>query len=115
MIIIIFTELASNSATAASFLAVIGSVAIGIGQDPLLFAIPVTMVASCAFMLPVATPPNAIVYGSGVMDIPQMIRAGLVLNIFFAILITLLTYFLFSSMLGIDIGVVPEGFSSVHF
>lgn len=111
LIIIMFTELASNSATAAAFLPVIGSVAIGIGQDPLLFAVPIAMVASCAFMLPVATPPNAIVYGSGVMDIPQMTRAGLVLNLFFAMLITLLTYFLFTLFLGIDIGVVPEGLS----
>ncbi len=113
IIIIMFTELASNSATAAAFLPVIASVAIGIGQDPLLFAIPVTMVASCAFMLPVATPPNAIVYGSGVMNIPQMVRAGLVLNLFFAMLITLLTYFLFTLFLGIDIGVVPEGISTL--
>lgn len=112
-IIIMFTELASNSATAAAFLPVIGAVAISIGQDPLLFAVPVTMVASCAFMLPVATPPNAIVYGSGVMSIPQMTRAGLVLNLFFAILITLLTYFLFAIMLGIDIGVVPQGISAL--
>lgn len=110
-IIIMFTELASNSATAASFMPVIGSVAISIGQDPLLFAIPVTMVASCAFMLPVATPPNAIVYGSGVMTIPQMTKAGLWLNLFFAIAITLLTYFLFTALMGIDIGVVPEGLS----
>lgn len=113
IIIIMFTELASNSATAAAFLPVIASVAIGIGQDPLLFAIPITMVASCAFMLPVATPPNAIVYGSGVMNIPQMVRAGLVLNLFFAMLITLLTYFLFTLFLGIDIGVVPEGISTL--
>ncbi len=103
LVIIMFTELASNSATAAAFLPVIGSVAIAIGYDPLLLAIPVAMVASCAFMLPVATPPNAIVYGSGVMTIPEMAKAGLVLNIFFAILITLLTYFLFTIILGIDI------------
>ncbi|MDX1636762.1 MAG: SLC13 family permease [Balneolaceae bacterium] len=112
-IIIMFTELASNSATAAAFLPVIGSVAISIGQDPLLFAVPVTMVASCAFMLPVATPPNAIVYGSGVMSIPQMTRAGMILNIGFAVLISLLTYFLFTLLLGIEIGVVPEGLSSL--
>lgn len=104
IVIIMFTELASNSATAAAFLPVIGSVAIGIGQDPLLFALPVALVASCAFMLPVATPPNAIVYGSGVMTIPEMAKAGLLLNLFFAILVTLLTYFVFSSMLGIQIG-----------
>ncbi|MCC5906047.1 MAG: SLC13/DASS family transporter [Balneolaceae bacterium] len=103
IVIIMFTELASNSATAAAFLPVIGSVAIGIGQDPLLFALPVALVASCAFMLPVATPPNAIVYGSGVMTIPEMAKAGLLLNLFFAILVTLLTYFVFSSMLGIQI------------
>ncbi|SMO79003.1 SLC13 family permease [Fodinibius sediminis] len=107
MVIIMFTELASNSATAAAFLPVIGSVAIGIGQNPLLFAVPVTMVASCAFMLPVATPPNAIVYGSGVMTIPEMSKAGLALNLCFVILITLMTYFVFSAILGIRIGHVP--------
>jgi solute carrier family 13 (sodium-dependent dicarboxylate transporter), member 2/3/5 len=111
IVIIMFTELASNSATAAAFLPVIGSVAIGVGQDPLLFALPVALVASCAFMLPVATPPNAIVYGSGVMTIPEMAKAGLLLNLFFAILVTLLTYFLFTMMLGIEIGQVPASIS----
>lgn len=112
LVIITFTELASNSATAAAFLPVIGSVAIIIGQDPLLLAVPVALVASCAFMLPVATPPNAIVYGSGVMTIPQMAKAGFTLNIFFAILVTLLTYFLFTVILGIEIGQVPASISS---
>lgn len=110
-VIIMFTELASNSATAAAFLPVIGSVAIAIGQDPLLLAIPVAMVASCAFMLPVATPPNAIVYGSGVMTIPEMAKAGFILNIFFALLITFLTYFLFTAILGIEIGQIPASFT----
>lgn len=112
-IIIMFTELASNSATAAAFLPVVGSVAIGIGQDPLLFAVPVAIVASCAFMLPVATPPNAIVYGSGVMSIPQMARAGLALNIFFAVLVAVLTYFLFTGLLGIELGSIPAGISQL--
>lgn len=103
LVIIMFTELASNSATAAAFLPVIGSVAVGIGQDPLLFALPVALVASCAFMLPVATPPNAIVYGSGVMSISQMARAGFLLNILFALLVTLLTYFLLVPLLGMTI------------
>jgi len=102
-VIIMFTELASNSATAAAFLPVIGSVAISIGQEPLLLAVPVALVASCAFMLPVATPPNAIVYGSGVMTIPEMAKAGFLLNIFFGILITVLTYYLFTIILGINI------------
>ncbi|MEX2601360.1 MAG: DASS family sodium-coupled anion symporter [Balneolaceae bacterium] len=109
LVIIMFTELASNSATAAAFLPVIASVAIAIGQDPLLLAVPVAIVASCAFMLPVATPPNAIVYGSGVMSIPEMAKAGLALNFFFAILVTLLTYFLFTAILGIEIGTIPAG------
>ncbi|MGM0457937.1 MAG: SLC13 family permease [Bacteroidota bacterium] len=111
LVIITFTELASNSATAAAFLPVIGSVAISIGQDPLLLAVPVALVASCAFMLPVATPPNAIVYGSGVMTIPQMAKAGFALNIFFAMLITVLTYFLFTMILGIEIGHIPASIS----
>ncbi len=94
-VVIIFTNLASNSATAAAFLPVMGSVAIGMGEDPLQLAIPVAVAASCAFMFPVATPPNAIVYGSGVMTIPQMVRAGLWLNLLFTLLITLLTRYLF--------------------
>ncbi len=94
-VVITFTNLASNSATAAAFLPVMGSVAIGMGEDPLQLAIPVAVAASCAFMFPVATPPNAIVYGSGVMTIPQMVKAGLWLNLLFTLLITLLTRYLF--------------------
>ena len=112
MVIIMFTELASNSATAAAFLPIMGSVAIGIGENPLLLALPVAVVASCAFMLPVATPPNAIVYGSNVMTIPEMARAGFMLNILFAVLITLLTYYLFTIILGIEIGQIPAGIIS---
>ncbi|MEX0593764.1 MAG: SLC13 family permease [Balneolaceae bacterium] len=100
-VIIMFTELASNSATAAAFLPVIGSVALGIGEDPVLMTLPVALVASCAFMLPVATPPNAIVYGSGVLSISQMARAGFVLNIIFTVLISLLTVYLFSFWVGV--------------
>lgn len=113
MVIIMFTELASNSATAAAFLPIMGSVAIGIGQNPLILAIPVAIVASCAFMLPAATPPNAIVYGSGELTIPQMARAGLVLNFLFAILITILTYYLFTWILGIEFGVLPAQLSTM--
>jgi solute carrier family 13 (sodium-dependent dicarboxylate transporter), member 2/3/5 len=100
-VVIMFTELTSNSATAAAFLPIMGSVALGMGESPLLLAIPVAMAASCAFMLPVATPPNAIVYGSGFITIPQMVRAGLWLNLFFAILISILAYKLFFLILGI--------------
>jgi len=94
-VVIMFTNLASNSATAAAFLPVMSSVAIGMGEDPLQLAIPVAIAASCAFMLPVGTPPNAIVYGSGTMTVSQMAKAGLWLNLLFVIIITLLTRYIF--------------------
>ncbi len=94
-VVMFFTNLTSNSATAAAFLPVMGAVAIGIGEDPLQLAIPVATAASCVFMLPVGTPPNAIVYGSGVFTIPQMVKAGLWLNLLFTLLLTLLTRYLF--------------------
>lgn len=80
-LVIFLTELTSNLATTATFLPVIAALAVETGNDPLLFVIPVTLAASCAFMLPVATPPNAIVFSSGYLSIPRMMRAGIVLNI----------------------------------
>ena len=55
--------------------------------------VPITIAASCAFMLPVATPPNAIVFSTGRLHIPQMVRAGIVLNILGVILVTLIALF----------------------
>jgi len=80
-LVIFLTELTSNLATTATFLPVIAAIAVETGQDPLVFVIPVTLAASCAFMLPVATPPNAIVFSSGLVSIPKMARAGLLLNV----------------------------------
>jgi sodium-dependent dicarboxylate transporter 2/3/5 len=93
-VIITLTEFTSNTATAAAFLPIMGAVAMSVHQNPSMLAIPAAVASSCAFMLPVATPPNAIVYGSGVVTIAQMARAGLVLNIVFTVLITLLTFLL---------------------
>jgi sodium-dependent dicarboxylate transporter 2/3/5 len=90
--VIFLTELTSNTATAAAFLPVVASLAVGIGADPLLLAIPTALAASCAFMLPVGTPPNAIVYGTGELTIPQMAKAGLWLNLFFVVLLPLAVY-----------------------
>jgi sodium-dependent dicarboxylate transporter 2/3/5 len=90
--VIFLTELTSNTATAATFLPILGGVAVGIGIDPMLLCIPAAMAASCAFMMPVATPPNAIVYGSGHVRIGQMIRGGFVLNIVGIVLVTVFTY-----------------------
>ncbi len=91
-LIIFLTELTSNTATAAMAMPVLAAVAIGLQQNPLLLLIPAALAASCAFMLPVATPPNAIVFGSGYITIPQMVRSGFGLNLLSILLITLLTY-----------------------
>jgi solute carrier family 13 (sodium-dependent dicarboxylate transporter), member 2/3/5 len=86
--VILLTELTSNTATAAAFLPVAGALAVGADLAPLLLAAPVALAASAAFMLPVATPPNAIVFGSGHVTLPQMMRAGIYLNVAGVIVIT---------------------------
>lgn len=88
------TEVTSNVATASIVLPILASLATEIGVDPYLLMIPATMAASCAFMLPVATAPNAIVFGSGHLKIQDMVRAGFILNILSTVLISLLVYFL---------------------
>jgi solute carrier family 13 (sodium-dependent dicarboxylate transporter), member 2/3/5 len=88
LVVILLTELTSNTATAAAFLPVAGALAVGSDLAPLLLAAPVALAASSAFMLPVATPPNAIVFGSGHVTLPQMMRAGIYLNAAGVIVIT---------------------------
>jgi len=87
--ILLLTEMTSNTATAATFLPVASGVAMGTGIEPLMLTAPVALAATCAFMLPVATPPNAIAFGSGYITIGQMVKGGALLNILAAILITL--------------------------
>ncbi len=84
------TEMTSNTATATMIFPIIAGAAVAAGLDPLLLMVPVTISSSFAFMMPVATPPNAIVFGSGWVTIPKMSRAGLALNIIGACLVTLL-------------------------
>jgi sodium-dependent dicarboxylate transporter 2/3/5 len=90
-LIIFLTELTSNTATAATFLPVVGAAAVGLEIDPRLLTIPVALSASAAFMLPVATPPNAIVFASGEIRIAEMARAGLALNLYCTAVVTLVT------------------------
>ena len=106
-LIVFLTELTSNVATTATFLPALAALAIGIGQSPLLLAVPAALAASCAFMLPVATPPNAIVYGSGRIPIPEMARAGLLLNIVFLVVITAAAYSLMLWAFDVQLGSVP--------
>ncbi|MEM6335905.1 MAG: DASS family sodium-coupled anion symporter, partial [Bacteroidota bacterium] len=92
VVVILLTELTSNTATAAAFLPVLAGLADVLGTTPLQLLVPATLAASCAFMLPVATPPNAIVYGSGQVTITQMARAGVWLNLAFVGLVLALTF-----------------------
>jgi len=90
-LVLMLTEVTSNTATAATFIPVLGGVAVGIGVDPTTLLIPAALAATCAFMLPVGTPPNAIVFGSGAVRISEMARGGAVLNVVAVLLITLFT------------------------
>ncbi len=76
LVIIFLTEVTSNTATAAAFLPLLGAMAMSLDIPVLVITVPAAIAASCAFMMPVATPPNAIVFGSGHMSIQSMIRAG---------------------------------------
>jgi len=81
IVVIFWTELTSNVASAATFMPILGALAAVAGQPARELVIPAAMAASCAFMLPVGTPPNAIVYGSGRVPIRDMVRAGIRVNI----------------------------------
>ena len=94
LVIIFLTEVTSNTATAAAFLPLLGALAVSQGMPAELLAIPAAIAASCAFMMPVATPPNAIVFGTGHMKIQSMIKAGFVLNLFGVVLVTVISYLL---------------------
>ncbi len=102
------TELTSNTATTEMILPVLAGLAISTNTNPLLFMIPATLSGSMAFMLPVATPPNAIVFGTNRLKVSQMARNGLILNIVGAIIITTLTYYIGSWVFNIEPGVFPE-------
>jgi len=88
------TEITSNLATTAMILPVLAPLAAAMGVHPYIFMIGATLAASCAFMLPVATPPNAVVFGSGYVSMKDMIRAGLGLNLISILLITVWVFYL---------------------
>ena len=104
------TEITSNLATTAMILPVIAAMALSIDVHPYILLIGATVAASCAFMLPVATPPNAVVFGSGYLRIPDMMRAGFALNLISILLIALLTYFVLPELWGFVPDVFPDGF-----
>ncbi|MGB1130306.1 MAG: SLC13 family permease [Haloferula sp.] len=88
---IFLTELSSNTASTALLVPIFAAVAVDLGVPVTRIVLPLTLAASCAFMLPIATPPNAIVFGSGMVAQRTMLRIGLVLNLVFAVVLTLLS------------------------
>ena len=108
-LVLFLTEITSNTATAATFIPIMGGVAVGVGLttegdiNVLLLTIPVALAATCAFMLPVATPPNAIAYGSGYVKIGEMIKGGVGLNVIGIFLITLTVFLLAVPIFGLTV------------
>jgi sodium-dependent dicarboxylate transporter 2/3/5 len=90
------TEVTSNTATASLLMPLLAAASVAMEINPFLLMIPAALSASCAFMLPVATAPNAVIYGSGRVSIKDMARAGLVLNLFGAVVISIVSYLFFA-------------------
>ncbi len=107
LVLTFLTELTSNTATTQIVLPLLAAMALAVEVNPLLLMIPATLSASCAFMLPVATPPNAIVFGSGMVRMPDMMRAGIYLNLIGAVVITILMFALGMSVFNINTTVMP--------
>nr|WP_287939733.1 SLC13 family permease [Algoriphagus sp.] len=101
------TEVTSNVATASMLLPILASVAIKLDLHPFGLMVGATLAASCAFMLPVATPPNAVVFGSGYLQMKDMVKAGLWLNILSILLVTLMVYFILPWLWGIELKAYP--------
>ncbi len=99
-VIKLLTEMTSNTATTAAFLPIATAIASATGYDPMMLAVPVAMGASCAFMLPVATPPNAVVFASGYVTIPEMVRAGIVMNLISLGVVSLVAWLLVPVIFG---------------
>jgi sodium-dependent dicarboxylate transporter 2/3/5 len=108
VVIVALSEVASNTATAAAFLPVVASLAVGVGENPLLLAVPAVLAASCGFMLPVATPPNAIAYATGHVRGREMLRAGAWLDVLCIAAILAAAYTVLLWAFGVAPGVLPS-------
>ncbi|MFO3718798.1 SLC13 family permease [Staphylococcus felis] len=101
--ILFLTEITSNTATATMILPILATLSVAINVHPLLLMAPAAMAANCAYMLPVGTPPNAIVFGTGKIQIKEMALKGFVMNVISIVVIILVVYFVLPTVLGIDI------------
>ncbi|MFZ6665355.1 SLC13 family permease [Peijinzhouia sedimentorum] len=108
------TEITSNLATTAMLLPVLAPMALAFDLHPFMIMVSVTIAASCAFMLPVATPPNAVVFGSGYLRIPDMMRAGVWMNLLSIVIVTLFTYYLLPVLWNIVPDTFPASFNLVN-
>ena len=108
----LITEVTSNMALTAMFLPILAPIALVMDVHPFLLMVGATAASTCAFMLPISTPPNAIVFGSGYLKIPDMVKTGFWLNIISVILIALITYFLLPSLWDFDAASFPEVFKA---
>lgn len=104
------TEITSNTATASMILPLLASIAESIDVHPFGLMVAASLASSCAFMLPVATPPNAIVFGSGYLTIKDMVKAGIWMNIISIIIVVLAVLLLLPVLWGIDLHHFPENF-----
>ena len=102
------TEVTSNTATVETLLPILAGLALSIEANPLLLMLPATIAGSLAFMLPVATPPNAIIFGSKRITVIQMARTGFLLNLIGIVIVTLITYYFGTVVFDIVEGVFPE-------
>ncbi len=109
-LILLLTEITSNTATATMMFPIMAAFALAIDVHPFTLMITAGLAASCAFMLPVATPPNAVVFGTGYIRIGDMIKAGFWINVAAIFLITAAVYFWLPITLGIDITSFPDAF-----
>lgn len=107
LLMTLLTELTSNTASTAVMLPVLAATAVKIHVNPLVLMIPATLSASCAFMLPVGTPPNAVVFASGCIDVATMARAGLVLNLVGLVLIPLVLFVVGFDLLQVSTTAMP--------
>lgn len=96
------TELTSNTATTAMLLPILAPIAISLDINPYMLMVAATLAASCAFMLPVATPPNAVVFGSGYLSIKDMVKAGFWMNLISIVIITFAVYLLLPLLWDFD-------------
>ncbi len=105
VIVNFLTEITSNLATVSMLLPILASISISLGIHPYIIMVSATIAASCAFMLPVATPPNAVVFGSGYLKMTDMVKTGLVMNVISIVIVSLYVYFMLPMLWDIDISV----------